>query len=87
MIELLLEPLIELIALVVRAIILVFVWLPFGAVAGIMARNISPAAFTWQATARVGSVLLTAEWAGLAVPTGCVDNWPNTPFLNHPAPP
>lgn len=58
MIELLLEPLIELIALVVRAVILLIVWLPFGAVAGILARDISPDAFVWQATARVASVLL-----------------------------
>jgi uncharacterized membrane protein len=75
MIELILELIIELIALVVRAILLVIVWLPFAAVAGIMARDISPDAFMWQAAARVASVLLIvvlivlATWPGLASTT------------------
>ncbi len=75
MIELLLEPVIELIAFVVRAIVLVFVWFPFAAIAGIMARDISPDAFMWQATARVASILLivilmaVATWPGIGSTT------------------
>jgi drug/metabolite transporter (DMT)-like permease len=67
MIELLLEPIIELIALVVRGVGLVIVWIRCGAIAGILARDISPEAFMWQAAARLTGVLLIATLAAVAV--------------------
>jgi hypothetical protein len=71
MIELLLEPLLEIVvwlaSMVVRALFLVLVWLPSGAIAGIMARDVSPDVFMWQAIARVASVLLVLVLAAAAL--------------------
>jgi hypothetical protein len=67
MVELLSEVAIWLVWLAARGVVLVVVSLPYGATAGIFAREVSPAAVIWQATARVGSLALIGMLVSVAI--------------------
>ena len=69
MVELLIEVAVWLVWLAARGVVLVLVSLPYGAAAGILARDVSPAAVIWQAIARAGFIILVHPgflWVGVA---------------------
>ena len=71
MVELLIEVAVWLVWLAARGVVLVLVSLPYGAAAGILARDVSPAAVSWQAIARAGSLILIAILVGVATWRQC----------------
>ena len=71
MVELLIEVAVWLVWLAARGVVLVLVSLPYGAAAGILARDVSPAAVIWQAIARAGFIILIAILVGVATWRQC----------------